>query len=161
MNPTDILAAIQACWCTLLQGSLGGAPAQCCTVVGPPAIVQCCDGFAWVRLIGAYPTGPNFPAHLTVSQNCPAYTWALQIEVGITRCAPEPCDVLDNTCCSAQASAAAIQLNDFALMQQIFCSCDTGIASRDIVIGSYTPYGPEGGCIGGKLTVTINALSVD
>lgn len=152
----EILQVLQACWCQQLSCSLGGSPKVCCVTAGSPSIPECAGGFAWVRLVGAYPS-VLFPQHVSQPQKMPCLTdtWALQVEVGITRCAPEPCDALSNICCDAQEQANAILLDDFAQMRKLFtCGC-LGIPSSSIVMGSLQVYGPEGQCVGVKMTATI------
>lgn len=145
---------LQACWCNLLATSLGGAPAACCVTAGRPIIPDCCGGFAWVRLLGAYPS-VSFPAAATQPQRCFIDTWALQVEIGITRCAPQPCDVMGNVCCTNEEEAAAILMDDFNRMRQLFtCGC-LGLSSDSVIPGQWKPYGPEGECLGATMTATI------
>jgi hypothetical protein len=156
LNPSDTLAAVQACWCELLESTVGGAPAQCCVVVGVPALVDCCAGFAWVRLVNAYPT-TNFPRPYNEATKCPLLTWALVVEVGITRCAAQPCDPLGNACCDAEAESSAQIMSDFAAAAKLFlCGC-IGLAPDQIVPGQVRPYGPEGGCVGLTAQATLQA----
>lgn len=153
----DILSALQACWCEQLSCSLGGSPLTCCITPGNPAFPETgCGGFAWVRLVGAYPS-VNFPQHASQPQKCIIDTWALQVEVGITRCAPQPCEVLGDACCDQQADASAILADDFAQMRKLFiCGC-LGLASDEIIMGSMTVYGPEGGLVGVKMQATLRS----
>lgn len=156
MNPSDILSAIQCCWCELLESSLGGAPAACCITAGAPSIPECCGGYAWVRFTGAYPS-ITFPSHASQPNRACVEQWALQVEVGITRCAPTPCDVLGNSCCDAEANASAIMLDDLQQIRKLFtCGC-LGIPVDSIIIGNVTVYGPEGGCLGITATATIRS----
>lgn len=150
----EILDNVQACFCSILADTLGGAPSQCCVTAGVPIVGDCCAGFAWVRLVNAWPTSA-FPSHANVPTNCMLDSWALQIEVGVTRCAPQACDQIGNVCCAAQAGASAIMMDDFKAMRKLFsCQC-TGISAKQIVVGNWTPYGPEGGCVGSKMLATI------
>lgn len=153
-TPAEIMALLQACWCEQLQTSLGGAPAACCVTAGIPSIPECCGGFAWVRLLGAYPS-VNFPAVANQPQRCFIDTWALQVEIGITRCAPQPCDILSAVCCDAEADAAAILLDDFLQARALFtCGCLT-LRSDQVIPGAWRTYGPEGGCLGAVMSATI------
>lgn len=153
-DPQSILEQLQACWCAQLETSLGGAPAACCISAGIPAIPECCGGYAWIRLIGAYPS-VNFPQINNQPSRCFIDTWALQVEIGITRCAPTPCDSLSNVCCTSSQDAAAILIDDFMQMRQLFtCGC-LGLRSDQIIPGAYKVYGPEGQCLGGTMSATI------
>lgn len=154
MDVATIMAKLQVCWCELLETSLGGAPAACCVTAGLPAIPECCGGFGWVRLLGAYPS-VAFPQAATQPQRCFIDTWALQVEVGITRCAPQPCDILGITCCDSEADAAAILMDDFLQARRLFtCGC-LGLSSDQVIPGAWKVYGPEGDCLGATMTATI------
>jgi hypothetical protein len=154
VTPEQLLPAISACLCAILADSAGGAPGVCCVVAGQPSVPNCECGFAWVRLVSAYPS-VAFPTANSKPQNCIIDTWALKVEVGVTRCAPAPCDVLDNSCCVEQEAANAILLDDFRALRQLFtCGC-IGIPHHDIVIGDLRVYGPQGGCLGVIMTATI------
>ncbi len=159
MSPDDILAAIAACFCELLEDTVGGAPATCCLTAGRPSIPDCCAGYAWVRLTGAYPT-VAFPAIESRPTNCYTSELAIQVEIGITRCAPAPCDQLSNTCCDAEAAAQAILMDDWKAARKLFqCGC-IGLPKSAIVIGPMKTYGPEGGCIGFSMTATLRADNI-
>lgn len=148
------MAAVVACFCKQLASSLGGAPAACCLVSGKPAVPSCEKGFAWARLISAYPS-VTFPQQMVTPQRCLIDTWGLKVEIGITRCAPAPCDQLSNACCDAEAKAAAILMDDFRAMRRVWtCGC-LGIASDKLVVGDWAVYGPEGGCQGSTMKATI------
>ena len=156
-TPEEVLANVLSCFCQLLEQTTGGSPADCCITAGPPAIVECCNGFAWVRLVRSYPS-INFPAFASAPQACPQNIWALDIEIGITRCAPAPCDAVGAICCEAHQDAQAIMMSDFSALRALFlCGC-TGLDPKDFVIGPIVPYGPEGGCYGTKMTATIRSL---
>lgn len=154
MTPEELLPAISACLCTILADTAGGAPAVCCVTAGQPAVPNCECGFAWVRLVSAYPS-VNFPVAQNAPQNCIIDTWALKVEIGIARCAPTPCDVMDDVCCEAQETANAILLDDFRALRQLWtCQC-LGIPSNNIIMGELRIQGPQGGCVGLVMTATI------
>lgn len=148
----DLLVSIRDCWCNVLVESLGGPPAACCIIAGEPVVAECCQGFAWVRLINSYPTH-EFPAQDTEPHRCPLNIWASVIEIGISRCAPQPCDILDNSCCEAEMDASLILLDDFARMRNILACC-IGTAPDSIVPGQWQVVGPQGGCITSSIRAT-------
>lgn len=156
MTPEELLDAIQTCWCAILADSAGGAPEACCVTAGAPSVAACCGGFAWVRLVSAYPS-VGFPTPMNKPQNCIIDTWALKVEVGILRCAPEPCDVLSNTCCTSEEEAAVIMLDDFRQMRKLWtCGC-IGLSQSEIIMGDLRAFGPQGGCVGVIMNATIRA----
>lgn len=158
MRLEDLMPELAACWCQTLSGTIGGAPATCCLVSGKPAIPDCCAGYGWVRLVGAYPS-VSFPAAETKPMNCLIDTWAIQVEVGVTRCAPQPCDVLGQPCCDSEADASAVMFDDIRAVRALFtCQC-LPLSSKDIVFGSVKVYGPEGGCNGIVATATLRVTN--
>lgn len=152
-NLSDLMQTIQACWCEALEDSLGGAPAECCWVAGPPVVADCCGGYAWVRLISAYPS-VDFPAQDTDAHRCPLGTFAANIELGISRCAPMPCGDTENTCCESELQVALVLLDDYA-RGRFALQCCLGLPGDAVVLGTWQAQGPEGGCSTGVLRATI------
>lgn len=150
MTPEELMAAVLACWCDLLASTTDGAPASCCWVAGTPAVADCCASFAWVRMVNSYPT-EFFPQPYNQAKKCPALTWAIVVEVGVTRCAANPSNCDDpngNPCCDAEEAVAAALFSDFQAARRLFsCGC-IGLASDQIIPGRVQTYGPEGGCVG-------------
>lgn len=111
-----------------------------------------CDsacGQAWVRLANAYPsTTIGVPS--TRPGNCSSGI-GIEIEVGVSRCVsvgdadepPSPAEL---------AVAAELQTADLLAMWRAVACCRS---SKDWVVGAYTPFGPEGGLVGGTVTVAI------
>lgn len=110
------------------------------------------NGMAWVRLSTSYMASSVGQADLSIG-NCTKEI-GVDIEIGIMRCAalasvsgspPKP---------SVVHEAAAQQLAD---METLFrtVTCCPEVSSRDYVIGSYAPLGPEGGIVGGILTISL------
>jgi hypothetical protein len=154
MDVSSILLNIKSCFCALLADSVGGAPATCCITAGTPAIADCCAGFAWVRLVNAYPT-QTFPAHANIVNNCAFDTWALTVEVGVARCAAQPCDQAGNVCCDSSEAANDVLMGDFKAMRALFsCGC-TGLNSREVLVGNWTVGTPSGGCLDSRLTAVV------
>lgn len=154
----DLLVAISACWCTALQDSVGGAPATCCLIGQDPVVPDCCPGFAWTRLVSAYPAG-DFPNQLNEALRCGHGLWGAVVEIGITRCAPEPCGALDNSCCDAEMDTTLTMLDDFARMRSVLACC-TDIPRDAIVPGTFRTQG-GGGCITSAMQATFRFSSGD
>lgn len=147
----EALVALRDCWC--LQ--LGGTVATCCLTAGQPVIPDCCDGFGWVRMVGAYPS-VNFPQLLATPERCRIDTWAVQVEIGVARCAPQPCGATGPTCCEAELTAALIQMDDLSRLRRLFTCCLTDTIRADETIpGPWRVVGPEGGCISSVMTATL------
>jgi len=113
-----------------------------------------CGGMAWVRLVSTGPT-TAFPATSISVDNC-FYTLAYTVEMGIMRPAPVPeqfgseVQLPDDT---AHYDSSIRLMQDMRLMHSAIKD-----AKRDIpllVLGTWTPQGPQGGTVGGMWTLTI------
>ncbi len=150
---SDLMQAIQACWCEALEDSLGGPPAECCWVAGDPVVAECCGGYAWVRFVSSYPT-LDFPAQDAEARRCPLNTFAAVIELGISRCAPSSCGNTENSCCESELDAALILLDDYA-RARFALQCCVPLPGDAVIVGNWTTQGPQGGCLTGVLSATI------
>jgi hypothetical protein len=113
-----------------------------------------CGAMAWVRHVTSYPS-IRFPAADASLESCHA-TLAHSIEVGIARPAPIP-----------DSDGSTVELpDDLAHLNVSFDLADDMILMKDaiaraaktidfVILGSYTPVGPEGGAVGGTWTVTV------
>lgn len=116
---------------------------------------DCCDGQLWVRMINVFPSGRPFPAVDSV-QPCGIAVLAVQLAVGVVRCAavvddngnaPTPEELTADTL--AQSADASI------LLSAIQC-CDLPTTTDKLIrVGTWTPSGPQGGCVGGEWTLTL------
>lgn len=155
-NPiTTALTDLTTCLCA--QILTDGLPPVCACSQMPGDNVALdyagdCDdacGMAWVRLATSYPsTIIGQPAENP--GNCSAAI-GFEVEIGIIRClsvgdGDTPPDLADLT------AAAVLQQADLLAMWRAVACCRN---SRDWLIGSYVPYGPTGGLVGGTLPVAI------
>jgi len=107
-------------------------------------------GMAWVRLATSYPS-VTIGAASARPGNC-GLGLGVDVEMGIVRCISVG-QVDGQPPSPAELSAAAVlqQADMMALWRSIACCRN----SKDWMIGAYTPYGPEGGTVGGTLTASI------
>jgi hypothetical protein len=129
------------CWCGMYAGAL-------------PAWDYCgsCDGdvcgMGYVRVVTAFPY-EVFPIP-TLDNTC-RRELAWQIEVGAMRCIP----VHDDGLPLAEADMAEVwvgqMLDTWALYKALTCCEAPGMS-----VQSYTPVGPEGGCVGGFWTAYVS-----
>ena len=158
-NPLfDLLSALATCLCA--QIVVDGSPDVCfCGVVPGGAASQDytgdCDhscGMAWVRLSGMYPMAGVGIADATPG-NCSASLGA-DIELGIMRCIsvgdsegnpPPPAELLAST---------QLQMADAMTMLRAI-QCCPAVPTKDTLVGAYAPLGPEGGLVGGVLTLSV------
>jgi hypothetical protein len=106
-------------------------------------------GMAWVRLVSSYPS-VSLGTPSTAVNNCGSQI-GIELEVGALFCispgetdgSPPSAEELFNAT-KRQADAAQ------AIFKAINC-CDIG----DSIIGTYVPFGPEGGGVGGAWPVAL------
>lgn len=131
------------CFCGVLPGSS----------VALDYVNSCTDatcGMAWVRLVSATPGGLSSDL-LTQTNNCETGL-RLNVEVGIVRCSPSPDDEGNPPSAEDMLAATELQIDDMMLMRRAITCC---VDSHDYLLGSYSPFGPEGGAVGGFWTVQI------
>ncbi len=121
---------------------------------------ECCEGLGWVRCVSIYPS-TDFPAQDTEPRNCPS-GWAIVLEIGIARCAPTP-DV--NAIPSAavwDALTAAVMADAAAIRRAVTVFKDLEDYEDTLwLVGAWLPLTTEGGCVGGAMQVTIQAVPCD
>lgn len=156
---TTLLTELSTCLCA--QILTDGTPPVCFCGVMPGAVVSLdyageCEnecGMAWVRLLQSYPSATLGQPSATPG-NCSAAI-GVDVELAIVRCIevggpdgqpPEP---------AVLAAAAVLQQADMMSMWRAVACCRN---SKDWVIGQYTPYGPEGGLVGGTLTISLQVF---
>lgn len=154
----DRLVALRDCLCEQIKTDGLCDVAFCGIVPGEAAAgdyFNCggtANGMAWVRLSNAYMATAVGVTDLTIG-NC-SKSIGYEVELGIMRCAavasvngipPSP---------KAVNEEAAQQIAD---METLFNTvrCCSAFSTKDHVVGSYQPLGPEGGVLGGILTVSL------
>lgn len=156
---TTLLTDLATCLCAqILSDDL--PPVCFCGVVPGEQVAldysgDCEDacGMAWVRLVMSYPSTVIGVPSVTPG-NC-GLGIGVDVEMGIVRCIsvggvdgqpPSPAEL---------AAAAVLQQADLMAMWRAVSCCRN---SNDWMIGVYTPFGPEGGLVGGTLTLSILML---
>lgn len=107
---------------------------------------------AWARVANVFPS-MSFPTQdYTVEK---VIVLATQVEFGILRAAVMP-DTGEAPTPEEQFEMARLQLADMRLLLQLACA----YAGDDIpmLLGNYTPTGPEGGVVGGAWLVTFGGV---
>lgn len=121
---------------------------------------ECCSGLAWVRLAGIYASN-NFPTENDAPVKC-LTGWAVQVELGVARCAPvgdenriPTCDEWTLTVNDTTADDAALRrtLMRFKLIEDYRHTL--------YLPGQWLPMTTEGGCVGGARVVTVAAPACD
>lgn len=148
-----LITALHQCLCDTLD-ERGLMPGDCfCGVLpGETTVWDYQDGMAWVRLASTVPS-TVFPSQDFSLNNC-GKTLAAEIEVGVLHCAPRigadkapPTEV-------EQFEAARRQVATMAAMRSAILCCQE-LNEGDMVLGDYSPLGPNGGLVGGSWTVNV------
>lgn len=163
-----VLEALAACLCQEIAAADLPEPCFCGVLAGQLVANEhcgsedcagdgCTGGQAWVRLAGVYPSS-QFPVQDQDQATC-ATLLAVEIEVGVARCAPVVSDEGgamegDAPTLAQWHATTRLQMADMAAMRRAVLCC-LGARSRDYLLGAYAPFGPEGGCVGGIWTVTV------
>lgn len=115
---------------------------------------ECCTGLGWVRVSRV--SGVRQLGDLD-NVSCFQRERTLELELGVARCAP-----LSDTSTvptEDQWAAAALQLDaDMGAMEAAVCCAFNdleGSAAEEVSVGDYAPFGVDGNCIGGTMTVLI------
>lgn len=111
-----------------------------------------CRGTAWVRLVSANPT-VSFPAADNRVNNC-GYSLAYTVEMGMVGPAPVMTDRLGNFIAPTDVEQFEASLRMFGELEMMHAAI-RGAGIDQLVLGDWTPQGPEGGIMGGLWTMVI------
>jgi hypothetical protein len=119
----------------------------------------CCEGTAYVRMAAQYPSGTQFPSPDTTASNCDPFSWGVIFELGIMRCSPMG-DVQAIPTSAEWHDVFAQQAIDAHSMRAAICCWISSYRSpgAGVQIGQWAPVGPEGGCMIGTLSVTLEMI---
>lgn len=169
-QPTDPIATpvanqLLACFTTQLH-TLASPPARIELRVGQetgpligPNTDECCAGLAWVLVKAVYPSWDSFPAADNTWLPCGPLAYAVVLEMGVAFCMPwsDSDDTLDNVDppnTQDWATAFATQMVHQTLMRRTAACC--WLPTQRRAVGEWVSLPVEGGCTGGKLTVTVS-----
>lgn len=114
---------------------------------------ECCRGLGWVRVqsvSGVRQIGERD------NVTCFQAERVLTLELGVARCAPTPDAGSIPT--EDQWTAVALQLDaDHGSMEAAVC-CFIDMENpgvEEFAVGSYEPFGVDGNCVGGRMTVQV------
>lgn len=151
---------VQLVACFEEQLTKRGLPAPCFLGISPGAVValEGCEtckgggcGHGFVRLASAF-SSTNFPEQDDVGR-CGNLT-AFVLEVGMVRCFKTMDDFGQAPGMEYMLESTRLQLADMAAMKAaILCCAQTQDLQHSL--GTYAPYGPDGNCVGGSWSVTL------
>lgn len=158
--PWAILKLLRDCLCNKLFDTLAGPVCRCSLMAGDTAIADICEksdtgnGQAWVRVTRIFATR-EFPRPLLDTFTCGGSFWALEVELGVLRCAitfdeeGQPPDAEE-----LNVETAVVLDDAFALRFAAECCLPTAIPS---IAGEWQPMS-GGGCTGGRITMLIELV---
>lgn len=163
-NPPDKVWAKAEELLSCLETALSKYQAHACRTFvapgNPPAWDVCCDcgigdGQAWVQIANVFPTD-NFPQAQTGAMRCVPAGQGVLFNVGILRCAA----VLDDqgrppSSERLTADARKVQRDRAIVREAIRCCFLEDADPGTFVLGTFTPLGPQGACVGGITPVTV------
>lgn len=118
----------------------------------------CCEGFAWVRMGSATPGYGD--DETSASARCNVMTWGLELEMGIVRCAPMGTD--EEIVSEVEHAATAVALaEDFMALRKAICCFGDLVPGYEFTVGTWSPAGPLGGCVGSSITLTVQIIAND
>lgn len=119
---------------------------------------ECCEGLAWVRVAQVAPSSSaQWPNPDITPQPCWPLRYAVQLEMGIVRCAPAP-GANEIPSQDAWDNLTDLILNDMAAMQNAACCFADGFDLHGVyLVGAWNPLSIEGACAGGSMTITASA----
>lgn len=129
---------------------------------GPPPADECsncgeAEGQAWVQIAQIGPT-ENFPNLATGPARTKPSEWAVQLNVGILRCAATVDDAGNPPSAAAlTADFDKVQRDRAIVAEQVLCCFLADAEPGTWTLGVWTPLGPSGGCMGGVTQLTIAA----
>lgn len=155
----NVLTELAACLCAQVQTDNPdlGDPCFCGVMPGQAALLDytrdCSDGgVAWVRMVQGYPSTTVGQADQRLG-NC-GTGWGYDVEVGIVRSVAIEVEAPDE---AESLATAEQQYKDMNTMRKAI-SCCSGLRSSDYILGPYTPYGPNGGVVGGSWTLYVGTV---
>lgn len=158
----DLAAEILACARAELELTSAGAPERSCVHVGEVAHDDCCDppgGQLSVTITRVYPSSSFPDDDSTTLPPCGPPFAAVDLTVQIVRCAPGMSDDgKPPTCAEIEAGARVAYLDARAIWKGVRCCLMAMPLDRTSVVGEQTFIGPEGGCQGSSLTITIGLI---
>lgn len=152
----NALERLAMCLCAQIVAD--GSPQPCFCGVSPgtgfsPDLIQCdtedACGVAFVQLSNSYPSQTVGVADQSPG-NC-GDAIGFDAVIGILRCFPLQPDG-SNPPPDVQLQLFRQQMLDMETMRRALTCCDW-LPSKNVVVGQYTPVGPEGELLGGSFTV--------
>ena len=127
-----------------------------------PGVDECCAGLAWIRVSAVYPSWDSFPAADNTWLPCGPLAYAVVLEMGMAFCMPwadseGSFEDVDPPSTQDWGTAFTTQMQHQTIMRRTAACCFPATQRR--AVGEWSPLPVEGGCTGGKLTVTVSVMN--
>lgn len=157
----DMATLLLSCLCQAVSGN-ANPPMNCCLRVGDQVVHDvdlttdlCCEGLAYVSVGDIFPVVDSFPEQSIVSQanqKCSFPSWAVNLKMGIIRCAPvgDPNNFNMPTCADWTAAALQSLVDAQSLATAACCFKENWLILEpgfNVVIGINSQVAPNGGCM--------------
>lgn len=119
---------------------------------------NCCEGGGqlYVRAIQMFPSGNPFPQIDGSARNCDPYMLAARVAVGVIRCAHTVTDEgLAPTAAQMTGDTLAMTRDAAILHEAVRCCFKDTPGLLKVLMESWQPLGPLGGCAGGEWPLII------
>jgi hypothetical protein len=115
-----------------------------------------------VRVADVYPSWDSFPSADNTWTPCGPLAYAVVLEMGMAFCMPwsdsdGSFEDIDPPSSADWDAAFTTQMRDQTIMRQTAACCFPATQRR--AVGGWNPLPVEGGCTGGKLTVTVSVMN--
>lgn len=154
-----VMNTLATCLCAQIIADGSPEPCFCGVMPGEAALADysfACDeknGMAWVRLVTAYPSAALGAASL-IPNNC-ALMLGADLEVGVLRGIPSGDDAGNPPTQEQLTEVTNLMLNDTDSIRRAILCCQDVVSMQDVMLGQWTPAGPQGGLVGGSFAVAI------
>ena len=116
---------------------------------------ECCRGLGWVR-VASVSGVRELNSTLAVDARCFSQERVLTLELGAARCAPTPGPAGLPSEDEWTALAMVLDADMNAMERAVCCAFGDDVDGvGDVAVGDYEPFGQDGNCIGGTMTVRI------
>lgn len=114
---------------------------------------ECCTGLGWVRIAGLSATAPDVTN--VAFNRCFGTSRVLTLELGVARCIPTP--GASGILTEDQWTQAALKLDEDngAMERALCCAFEDDPTLGPYAVQAYEPFGPDGNCVGGRMTINI------
>lgn len=166
----QILAEILVCACDILdqglcdgEASNCGCPCRAFVTAGQPVwdLEACCgDGQLAVYVKDLYPVS-NFPSRGSDPNICTPLL-AANVGIQLLRCWPATIGEDGSAPTGPQINAASVDVyrDMYLLTWGLICCLKTNARKRKFVLNNSRVVGPQGGCVGVEVDITVEVLDV-